>query len=295
MANRFFLFTATCIAAAMLAGCSDQGTITAEQSARESGGVTGAGAAEATGSSAEKTGGMAMSKAGKAAISAGAAAGRNVEQETDSYFFSYSYPAEAASIPALKAWFDTERKRTKTQLLKDVKEAEADAKAGDYEYRAYSLGNAWKRVADTPRFLSLSREITTYMGGAHGNQGFGSLLWDKKDGRRLEVLDIFASKAAFTAAISKPFCNGLNRQRAKKRGVKYNKSSIDEFDKCIDPAASTVILGSSDKKRFDKIGILIAPYEAGPYAEGSYEVTLPVTAAVLKAVKPQYRDAFRAK
>ena len=56
--------------------------------------------------------------------------------------------------------------------------------------------------------------------------------------------------------------------------------------------AQTLILGSRNHKTFDRIGFLIAPYEAGPYAEGSYEVTLPVTPAVLAAVKPEWRGAF---
>ena len=53
-----------------------------------------------------------------------------------------------------------------------------------------------------------------------------------------------------------------------------------------------MILGSSDRKRFNRIGLLVGPYAAGPYAEGSYDITLPVTPAVLKAVKPEFRAAF---
>ena len=67
------------------------------------------------------------------------------------------------------------------------------------------------------------------------------------------------------------------------------------FDDCIDPVKSTVILGSSNKRTFDRIGVLVGPYEAGPYAEGDYEVTLPVTQAVLAAVRPEYRAAFSLK
>ena len=287
MVTRFFLLTATSIAAIMLAGCSDQGTITTEESA--------ATATAASPQIANKSAAKASERPSGREELSGPTVGRNVEEETDRYFFSYSYPAEVTAIPALKTSFDNDLTRSKAKLMKGVREAEADAKTNDYEYRAHSFGNSWKRVAHTPRFLSLSSEVTTFSGGAHGNQGFGSLLWDRKAGKWFEVLDVFTSKAAFTAAISKPFCEQLNRQRAKKRGADYGKSSISEFDACINPAKSTVILGSSDKKRFDKIGILIAPYEAGSYAEGSYEVTLPVTAAALKAVKPQYRDAFRVK
>ena len=51
-------------------------------------------------------------------------------------------------------------------------------------------------------------------------------------------------------------------------------------------------MGSSDRQHFNRIGILIGPYEAGPYAEGDYEVTLPATPEVLAAVKPPYRGVF---
>jgi hypothetical protein len=64
------------------------------------------------------------------------------------------------------------------------------------------------------------------------------------------------------------------------------------FSECIDPTDSTIILGSSNRQGFDRIGVLVAPYEAGPYAEGTYEVTVPVTRAVMDAVKPVYRSAF---
>ena len=68
--------------------------------------------------------------------------------------------------------------------------------------------------------------------------------------------------------------------------------SDDPFSDCIDPTDSTIILGSSNGKAFDRIGVLVAPYEAGPYAEGEYEVTLPVNDAVMAAVKPDYRATF---
>ena len=45
---------------------------------------------------------------------------------------------------------------------------------------------------------------------------------------------------------------------------------------------------------FDRVGFLIDPYTAGPYAEGTYEVTLPVTRAILAAVKPEYAESFTA-
>ena len=41
--------------------------------------------------------------------------------------------------------------------------------------------------------------------------------------------------------------------------------------------------------------MVVAPYAAGPYVEGDYEVTLPVTAKLLALVRPQYRKFFAVK
>jgi hypothetical protein len=53
-----------------------------------------------------------------------------------------------------------------------------------------------------------------------------------------------------------------------------------------------VVPGSAGKLTFDRIGLLAAPYVAGSYGEGSYEVTLPVTAEMVAALKPEYRGYF---
>lgn len=57
-------------------------------------------------------------------------------------------------------------------------------------------------------------------------------------------------------------------------------------------AETTLILGSSDGERIDRIGLLVGPYVAGPYAEGTYDLTLPVTPAIVAAVRPEWREAF---
>ena len=53
-----------------------------------------------------------------------------------------------------------------------------------------------------------------------------------------------------------------------------------------------MLVGSSNGRTFDRIGIWYGPYVAGPYAEGAYELDFPVDARVLAAVKPEYEAAF---
>lgn len=222
-------------------------------------------------------------------------AARSVAEENDAYEFAYAYPAAAGVIPALKTLLDTDLDKARAALISDAKEGQADAKANGYPFHPYSHSVEWQVVTDLSAWLSLSSLIGTYSGGAHPNYAYDAILWDKIANTRRAPSDLFVSRAALSAAIREPFCKQLDRQRAKKRQGLELGGSITEFDACIDPVEQTVILGSSNGTAFDRIGLLVAPYNAGPYAEGSYEVTVPVTQKVLAAVKPDFKAAFVAQ
>jgi hypothetical protein len=255
--------------------------------------VTGCSSADKTSPTPVPTAAAAGAHAG-AAVEADSAVGgaRSVKQENDLFSFEYSYPAAAGAIPALRAMLDADLNKQLGELRKSSSKARDDAKKEGFDYRAYSRIQSWKVVTDVPGWLSLSAEFYDYTGGAHGNHWFGSMLWDKQARKPRDPLEPYVSKEALSGAIRKPFCTELDRQRAAKRGKPAVPGSTDEFDACIDPVAETVILGSTNGKTFDRIGILVPPYEAGPYVEGNYEVTLPVTPALLEAVKPEFRPAF---
>lgn len=231
--------------------------------------------------------------ASASATASAAGASRSEKISNDLMEFEYTYPAQAGAIPALKQWFDQDLDKRKRELEEDAKEQRAEAKKEGYPYRTLGYWATWKTVTDLPGWLSLSAEISTYEGGAHPNHGFEAVLWDKQGSRRFDPDDMFTSEAALSRVIRKDFCRALDRERVKKRGGAASATNeISDFVSCIDPMDSTLILGSSNGKAFDRIGILVPPYEAGPYAEGSYEVTLPVTAAVLATVRPEFRPAF---
>jgi hypothetical protein len=237
----------------------------------------------------------APSAAASASASASAGGARTVSEENDLYAFDYEYPAQAGAIAGLRDWLDSEIDRQRKELVAQARQGRAEAKQGGFNYSAYYKATGWQVVADLPGWLSLSAGIESYQGGAHPNHWFGALLWDKAANQRRAATDLFVSKQALAEAIRMPFCAAIDRERAERRGEKINRNSGDMFDECIDPAAQTVILGSSNRRTFDRIGVLVAPYAAGPYAEGEYEATLPVTPAVLAAVKPEFRDSFAVK
>lgn len=215
-----------------------------------------------------------------------------VSEDTDLYSFEFAYPAAAGRIPALRRVLDQERDQARRELIAGAEAERKSLAAEGLEYRPHSYEEAWQTVAELPGWLSLSAAISTYEGGAHPNHGFDALLWDKAAGVRRKPIDLFAP-AAFRSAVKQRFCAELDRQRAGKRDGEPIGDPGDWPNTCIDPLEeATLILGSSTRRSFDRVGFLIAPYSAGPYAEGDYEITLPVDRALLAAVKPEFRSAF---
>jgi hypothetical protein len=206
--------------------------------------------------------------------------------------FAYSWPAKATAIPQLAARLTADRDQTLAEqkaewdeALKDL----ADADCGACTNRAYEM--AWDVVADVPRFLSLSGAWSAYSGGAHGNYAWEALVWDREAERGFDPKEMFTSPAALQGALGPGWCTALRAERVEKLGAEY-AADDDGIFPCPPIADLTVLVGSSDGKSFNRIGLIAAPYVAGSYAEGAYEVTLPVTPKVLAAVKPGYRAAF---
>lgn len=215
----------------------------------------------------------------------------NVKESNDLIEFAYGYPRDAAAIPELAAWLDGDRATKREALIAAAQRDKAAAAKGGFPYRPHSHLQMWQRVTSTPRFLSLSAEIETYAGGAHGMQAFDTLIWDRARRKQLKPLDLFQSGEAFDAAIRDPFCAGIKRAKAAK-GITVDEAPDSPFAKCPPASAQTVWLGSSDGRFLDRMTIAIAPYEVGPFAEGAYKINVPVTGTLIKAVKDEFARDF---
>lgn len=211
-------------------------------------------------------------------------------EKTADYSFDYSYPQEAARIPALRAWLEADKARLRTQTARDAAQERVEARDGGYPFRPYDTQKTWKLVTDTPRFLSLSGDVYSYTGGAHGTPGSMGMLWDKAAGKSIAPKLVFSSLPAAQGVIGPAFCAKLKAER--RRRIGDAAASDGMFATCPTLKDLTVLLGSSGGGRFNRIGLIADPYVAGSYAEGAYEVTLPVTRALIGAVKPEYRTAF---
>jgi hypothetical protein len=152
----------------------------------------------------------------------------------------------------------------------------------------------WKVAAKLPNFISVTADGFSYSGGAHGMYGRSSFVWDKKAGKLIDPGDMFTNDAAFDALLQTRFCDALDIKRSEKRdGEKVDRSKTDDWTQaCPAPSGFTLILGSTNKKTFNRMAIYAGPYAAGPYSEGEYEINLPVTADVIAILRPQFQKEF---
>ena len=119
----------------------------------------------------------------------------------------------------LQAWLGVGRGGDVRVLLAEQSaQGRADARGNGFPFNKYSSTVKWEVVAETPDYLSLSAEQTSYTGGAHGNYGFDSLVWDKQRDRVLQVGEFFTSLAALEEVVGKDLCDLLNAERARRRG-----------------------------------------------------------------------------
>lgn len=220
---------------------------------------------------------------------------RQVSEETDTFLFEYAYPQKAGEIEGLAEWLDTKLDSERQSLAQEATEGRNRARRSGFPFNKYSSETVWDVVADLPGWLSLSAAQSTYFGGAHPNYGYDTIVWDKEGERVLEPIALFESPRALDEALGERLCDALNAEREKRRGIPVEEGPGDSFDACVKPDETNLLLGSRGGETIDRIGIQIAPYLAGPYAEGSYEFTFDVDAELLEIVKPEYRAAFAAR
>jgi hypothetical protein len=203
----------------------------------------------------------------------------------------FAYSREAAAVPALVKRFQADLARERRRTVACGKaETKVRVDSGG-EAIACSSSTAITTSGQTSRLLSLARAYYAFTGGAHGNGATTPLLWDRRSSREIRFESLFATADGYSAPLRDRYCRALNAERRKRRGPDYQPSSmVPEFDSC--PKFSELSLIPAGSPRFNTINLIAAPYTAGPYAEGDYDIALPVTARLVAALKPQYRSSF---
>lgn len=205
--------------------------------------------------------------------------------------FTYRWPAAVEAEPALRARLAAERDGDRAEAMRNAREDRALARTQDRPFNPHFYQKVWSLEGRSARLVSLSAELSTFEGGAHPNSGFSALLWDRAENRAVEIAPLLGAGAM--ARLKPRYCAALAAER-RKRGI-AQPAADDVFPRC--PGWEEVVLAPADRDRdgrFETLRILIGPYVAGPYVEGSFELRVAFQAADLAAIRPACRASFEA-
>ena len=146
-------------------------------------------------------------------------------------------------------------------------------------------------AGETRKLLSLKRVDYDYSGGAHPNTLTTGLLWDKALKREIGFTDLFR-KGVDLSVLDQALCSAINA--AKRARVPDSVSLTLGGSEWSCPRASTtpfVLTPGSVPGKAAGLTFLIGPYQVGPYAEGAYEIALPVV-SFRSLLAVAYADEF---
>jgi hypothetical protein len=212
----------------------------------------------------------------------------HVHQKSNVLDFEYKWPSEASAIPTLRRQLIAQMNHDRSRY---TKMAELDRRErGDrkFPFFPYSFSRVLHLGGQSTRLVSFADERNAFTGGAHGNPSTLALLWDRSLGETVTFPDLFARSPRSILQVR--YCKQLAALRKRKTGT---DEVFSIWKKCPDPLEQSVIPEDKDHNgRFDTINVTANPYNVGSYAEGYYIVMVPVTPALLDALKPQYRSSF---
>lgn len=161
------------------------------------------------------------------------------------------------------------------------------AEAGGEGLPPYSKEIDWSLGADTGKLLSLERTDYEFAGGAHPNQSSQAVLWDKSLKRQVQPGQLIRGDGG---ALDQALCDAVYAAKKERLGAEATAPGSDW--KC--PRWQTtpfVLVPSTTGGKAGGLKFLIPPYAVGPYAEGGYEVVVPVSAFQASLAAP-YADEF---
>ncbi|PZN94717.1 MAG: hypothetical protein DCF31_08720 [Alphaproteobacteria bacterium] len=207
-----------------------------------------------------------------------------IRQTSANLTWRWRAPPETATQPALL-------RQLRATALKDAAKAGADAgrdaasaKKDGFPFRRYEFVTDWSLAADTPNLLALSGLVYSFTGGAHGNTGYASKIWDKQAKRAISIDALFTDWPRARRLIEPAFCRALAEEQKRRIGNAGPDSA------CPKLAEQPIVPWGEFGARAPQLRVLLGPYVAGSYAEGSYLITLPWPQGVKSLVKPAYRN-----
>jgi hypothetical protein len=182
-------------------------------------------------------------------------------------------PADIARYPDLHAKLFNDGKLELLDFLKHaIEDRRRFAKKGVSQPTPYERRVVWTITAVTPHLISLRESWFDDTGGAHPNHGSGALLWDRMRGVMLLQGELFKPDAD-TTALDAVLCRATTKAKESRVGPSDPKTwSCPKFSD-----SHAVLVPAARPYRVGGMMFLFDPYLIGAYAEGDYEVLIPLS------------------
>jgi hypothetical protein len=204
-------------------------------------------------------------------------------------------PAGAMAIAPLKD-------RILTLDRADVDEAKADAKEDKEDnpsFHPYNIDTVWRVTFENAAVISLSGETNADTGGAHPNQGFQTIVWDKKANRAVPIEDLFqpdqvkTALAAVADAAGKAWTKLYTERSGQSPGKDADlvETGIGATPGKLKTYALTYAKGGATA---NGIVLLYGAGQAWPHVLGDFQVAVPAE-VFEKYLAPQWKGIFGAR
>ncbi len=196
---------------------------------------------------------------------------------------------ELATQPALLRALRGEAQREAARATRSAAADAASAKKAGFPFRPYEYITDWSLAADTPHLLALAAESYSYTGGAHGNTGYAVRIWDKAAKRSIPFSALFSDWPRARKLLEAPYCKALAEEQHRRLG----DQPLSEMNACPKLSEQPIVPFAGLARSAMQFRVLLGPYVAGAYAEGSYKIDVVWPEGVKALVKPGYRrDLF---
>jgi hypothetical protein len=225
------------------------------------------------------------------AVPASSAAPMQFQEKGEHAEVTLKLPEGLSSEPDLHARLYSEGVRDLKQFAEGASEDAAELQAQGGSAMPYAREIDWSVAGETGKLMSLRKIAYEFAGGAHPNTEYSALLWDRALKKPIKPSALFKPGADY-ARLDKSLCDGLRAAKKKKLGKDYQADSPDTWSCPRWRDTAFVLAPSTTAGKAGGLTFLFSPYALGaPYAEGAYEVTVPLS-AFKGALSSAYADEF---
>lgn len=225
----------------------------------------------------------------------------DVSESTSDYIIGISYQVPAEQYPGLAAELKKYADAARNDLIEAAK---ARSQPGGATSAPYDLSLSFTELMHTPDVVAVAADGSSYTGGAHGAPLIARFVWLPKQNRLLTAQQLVPSAAGWTA-ISDYVREQLHAALSQR--VDADDLPAEERAEVVKNASKMIDDGTqpdpSDFALFEPVAapdgrlsglrFVFAPYQVGPYSDGTQTVEVPVD-VLLPHLAPEFRPLFAA-